>query len=338
MAMNKLRVLISDTHDPWFNLATEEWIFRDMDLSTHTLFLWRNKPTVVIGRSQNPWAECHLKNMERDRVLLARRQSGGGAVFQDLGNTNFTFLSSLKDYNKTANAEIIKSALTSFDINTSSQGRNDIVVGSKDPRKISGSAFRQTSDRAFHHGTLLINVDLTRMQLYLNPNKKKLQAKGIRSVRSRVANLIEYNPELKHEVLCPELINAFFNYHDNDCEIEVLNHDQLQNMPQLNDYYQQLKDWNWRFGRTLEFTHQFEERFNGGIVDVRLNVKNGIIDQAEIYSDSLFPDFIDQITQSLNGCRYMAEDVDKSLQNIDEQSDEIKPFQAEIHQWLVDCI
>src|SRR3989344_1073175 len=108
---------ISETHDPFFNLATEDWIFRDMNPNQHILFLWRNSPTVVIGRNQNPWAECHLNKMEENKVNLVRRQSGGGAVFQDLGNTNFTFLSSRKNYDKNRNFQIIINALKKFGIN-----------------------------------------------------------------------------------------------------------------------------------------------------------------------------------------------------------------------------
>src|SRR5690606_10463173 len=106
----KLRILKSAVTNPWFNLATEDWIFNTLNPDSHTLFLWRNSETVVIGRSQNPWVECKIDKMEADDVFLARRQSGGGAVFHDLGNTNFTFLSPNDDYDQAANFTIIINA------------------------------------------------------------------------------------------------------------------------------------------------------------------------------------------------------------------------------------
>ena len=188
-----LRILKSAVTNPWFNLATEDWLFHTLgdideadEPSTHTLFLWRNSETVVIGRAQNPWVECKVDKMAEDSVFLARRQSGGGAVFHDLGNTNFTFLSAKENYDQAANFTIIINALKSLGIDAELSGRNDMQVGT---RKISGSAFKHTSERSFHHGTLLVNANMQKLGDYLNPHPLKLKAKGIKSVRARVANL-----------------------------------------------------------------------------------------------------------------------------------------------------
>ena len=188
----KLRILKSAVTNPWFNLATEDWIFQALDANSHTLFLWRNSETVVIGRSQNPWVECKIDKMEADDVFLARRQSGGGAVFHDLGNTNFTFLSPKDSYDQEANFTIIINALKKLGIDAELSGRNDMQVGDK---KISGNAFKHAADRSFHHGTLLVNANMQKLGDYLNPHPLKLKAKGIKSVRARVANLVEFNEE-----------------------------------------------------------------------------------------------------------------------------------------------
>lgn len=301
MSSPKIRVLISNTFDPWFNLATEDWIFRDMDPQFHILFLWRNKDTVVIGRNQNPWAECHVSKMEEDGVKLARRQSGGGAVFHDLGNTNFTFLNSRQAYSKETNSRIIINALGRFGIKAYTSGRNDILV---DEKKISGAAYKENSDRAFHHGTLLINANLSRLGQYLNPNKKKLEAKGVSSVRARVANLVEFNPEVNHESLSQAIIQEFFAYYKTECPIEVLDHEYLKTIPELHQYYEQLSDWNWRFGKTPEFSHHLEERLSWGLIDLHLEVKNGYIQEAQLYSDALYPDLIENIKAKLKGIPY----------------------------------
>ncbi|STT52365.1 lipoate-protein ligase A [Klebsiella pneumoniae] len=193
--MSTLRLLLSDSYDPWFNLAVEECIFRQMPATQRVLFLWRNADTVVIGRAQNPWKECNTRRMEEDHVRLARRSSGGGAVFHDLGNTCFTFMAGKPEYDKTVSTAIVLTALNSLGVTAEASGRNDLVVKTDSgDRKVSGSAYRETMDRGFHHGTLLLNADLSRLANYLNPDQKKLQAKGITSVRGRVANLVELLP------------------------------------------------------------------------------------------------------------------------------------------------
>jgi len=229
----KIRILRTAVTNPWFNLATENWIFRDLDPEVFTLFLWRNENTVVIGNYQNPWVECKVDKMDRDEVFLARRQSGGGAVFHDLGNTNFTFLCARENYEEAANFKIITDAILSLGITAEKSGRNDIHV---DGRKISGSAFRHTQQRSFHHGTLLINADMSRLADYLNPNPLKLQAKGVKSVRSRVANLIEFNETLDHETVCQAIIRSFSDYHGQTVEVEWLDNDYLQQIDKHHTY------------------------------------------------------------------------------------------------------
>lgn len=172
--MSTLRLLISDSYDPWFNPAVEECIFRQMPATQRVLFLWRNADTVVIGRAQNPWKECNTRRMEEDNVRPARRSSGGGAVFHDLGNTCFTFMAGKPEYDKTISTSIVLNALNALGVSAEASGRNDLVVKTVEgDRKVSGSAYRETKDRGFHHGTLLLNADLSRPANYLNPDKKE---------------------------------------------------------------------------------------------------------------------------------------------------------------------
>src|SRR5699024_7638074 len=167
------------------------------------------------------WKECNTAKMARDNIKLARRSSGGGAVFQDLGNSCFTFMAGRPEYNKTVSTQIMLNALQLMGIQAAASGRNDLVITTADGvRKISGSAYRETADRGFHHGTLLIDADMTRLADYLNPDAKKLQAKGITSVRSRVANLNDYFPALDHEQFCQATITAFFDYYQQTADIE----------------------------------------------------------------------------------------------------------------------
>jgi len=322
---------ISETHDPFFNLATEDWIFRDMNPNQHILFLWRNSPTVVIGRNQNPWAECHLNKMEENKVNLVRRQSGGGAVFQDLGNTNFTFLSSRKNYDKNRNFQIIINALEKLGIKAEQTGRNDITVNDL---KISGSAFKENIDRAFHHGTLLINVNLSELAEYLTPSLKKLQAKGTTSVRARVANLTEFNKEISHENLAEAIIEEFFKTYNSEKKIEILNHESLKEIPQINNYYDQLKSHKWRFGETPQFQHQLNERFDWATLDLHLNTEAGKITKAKLFSDCLDTQLIEEIEKCLHNIDYHQDSVINQLNKLKENLPHAINQIQDVQNWL----
>lgn len=328
----KLRILKSAVTNPWFNLATEDWIFQALDPDSHTLFLWRNSETVVIGRSQNPWVECKIDKMEADQVFLARRQSGGGAVFHDLGNTNFTFLSPKDDYDQDANFTIIINALKKMGIDADLSGRNDMQVGDK---KISGSAFKHAPDRSFHHGTLLVNANMQKLGDYLNPHPLKLKAKGIKSVRARVANLTEFNEDINHETLSKAIIEAFCEYHGDTVPIEELDEASLTKQPTLNKYYQQMADWDWCFGKTPEFTHHIETRFDWGIIDLHLDVKHAVIAEVVIFSDALNVELIELLKETLTDIKYNKVDIKTKLDELGKAHVELASQIDNVSEWLL---
>ncbi|WP_114701322.1 lipoate--protein ligase [Psychrobacter proteolyticus] len=328
----KLRILKSAVTNPWFNLATEDWIFNTLNPDSHTLFLWRNSETVVIGRSQNPWVECKTDKMEADDVFLARRQSGGGAVFHDLGNTNFTFLSPSDAYDQEANFTVIINALKKLGIDATLSGRNDMQVGD---RKISGSAFRHAADRSFHHGTLLVNANMQKLGDYLNPHPLKLKAKGIKSVRARVANLVDFNETINHETLSDAIIEAFCEYHGESAQVEQLDEASLAKQPTLNAYYQQMADWDWRFGKTPEFTHHIETRFDWGMMDVHMDVKQAMITEVVIFSDALNVELIDLLKKTLTGVKYNKPEIKNKLDDLTKAQPELAAQISDFEQWLV---
>ena len=293
----KTKIFHSGTLDPWFNLAVEDWIFNDINPENQLLYLWRNSDTVVIGRYQNPWNECRLDVMEKEGVKLARRQSGGGAVYHDSKNLNFTFMSGLDDYSKERNFEIILESLLKLGIKAEVSGRNDILV---DGRKVSGSAFKLTKDRAFHHGTLLVDVDLNRLSRYLNPDTEKLRSKGIKSVKSRVTNLKAYNKGINTGVLGDAVEETFKEYFG-PCDREIPDFREIKNIPEIVRYYELMKSWEWLYQRSPDFNYKLKKRFDWGSIDINLDIKNAEIIDVVIFTDSLFPEMINMYIENLKG-------------------------------------
>lgn len=336
----KFKLLLSQSNDPWFNLATEDWLFQEMGDYDHILFVWRNCESVIIGRSQNPWLECNLERMQQNDVQLARRQSGGGAVFHDLGNLNFTFLSAKENYRRRDNFDILLTALKQLELEAEVSGRNDVVIkeDGEEGRKISGSAFRENTTRAFHHGTLLIETDLTKLQNYLNPNKKKLLAKGVQSVKSRVANLQEFKATLSFETVAESLFAAFREFHgvsETALRVEILRGEELAKIIGLNEYYQKMQSWEWLYGQTLHFTHRFEERLSWACIDVQLEVEGGMVQDARVYSDSLYPELITAIQSSLVGVKYHPAVISNRLHEVRVHYPVYEAEVMELEQWLL---
>lgn len=165
----------SDSLDPWYNLAVEE-ILLDTVRDGFILYLWQNRDTVVIGKNQNPWKECRVRMLEKDGGYLARRLSGGGAVFHDLGNLNFTFLMNRSDYDLEKQVNVILTAVRSLGIPAEKNGRNDLVING---RKFSGNAFCFRKNSAYHHGTILVSSSLEKMTKYLQVPEEKSDPKGL---------------------------------------------------------------------------------------------------------------------------------------------------------------
>lgn len=247
--------------------------------------------------------------MERDGVTLARRKSGGGCIYEDMGNAVFSFFHPIKSFKdsdyKTMNNELLVQALESLGIQSAeASGRNDIVIGN---RKISGSAYKINLGKAdgkgkksLHHGTMMLDVDLNSVEEYLNPSKKKLISKGVESVKSRVLNLSELKAGITYESWNEALIDQFMEKHnDRDVFIKFLSIDEVTKVDKIMEIYEQLNDWEWRFGRTPDFTHNIEHKFTWALIDMNLNVKNGLITNGQVYSDSLIPEFIDRMNEVL---------------------------------------
>ena len=333
--MSKLKVFLSDSFNPHLNLATEEWIFHNLDPATQILFLWRNEETVVIGRNQNPWSECNLVSMKEHKVHLARRTTGGGAVFHDLGNTNFTFLSPKESYLRENNIEIILRALRTFGIEGYASGRNDLLIDFPDgPRKFSGSAYREKKDRAFHHGTLLLHADLSRLGNYLTPNPKKLQSKGKESVRARVANLAELYAGIQHDKIVTALIESFESFYGAKAEIVFLTMTSLQLIPELKDQFENLSSFHWLYGHTLEFNQRMDEYLTLGFFDFQFKVEEALIKDLQIFTDCLYPMLVEDLTESLRGQTFAGETIRRVVGTLKYKYPDLALGLQELQDWL----
>jgi len=305
--ITNIRYIISKENDPYANLALEEYLLKNVGEQECILYLWQNEKTVVIGKNQNPWKECKFTELEKDGGKLARRLSGGGAVFHDLGNLNFTFLVRKENYDLEKQLEVILKAVNHLGIPAEKSGRNDITV---DGRKFSGNAFYSDGIHNYHHGTILVHVDMRMLSHYLNVAKDKLVSKGVDSVRSRVVNLQEYRPDLNIDTMKEELILAFgkvYGLHPQPLELELIND------KEIDKGVEKFSSWEWIFGRKIEFSDTFGRRFSWGNIELQFCVVAGIIKECAVYSDSLYTEYIEQISSHIIGKSFTADTMEEVL-------------------------
>ena len=204
--MSKLQVVISNQYNPFLNRAVEQYLTDNQKEDTVTMYLWKNQQTVVIGYNQNPYSECNVQLLLDEGGHLMRRGTGGGAVYHDLGNINFSFVADKALYDVHKQLSVIQDALLSYGLQTEISGRNDLTCQGK---KFSGNAFAKGQKNDLHHGTILIKTNGAMMQRYLIVDKAKLMKNGVRSVASRVINLSELVPDLTSENIKQPLIASF---------------------------------------------------------------------------------------------------------------------------------
>ncbi|PRP83521.1 lipoyltransferase and lipoate-protein ligase [Planoprotostelium fungivorum] len=329
-APQPVRVLLSKSTDPYLNLAIEDWLFHHGQYDKQTLYLWRNEPTVVIGRNQNPWKECDVKALERDSIHLVRRSSGGGAVYHDLGNSCFSFFSDKSSYDKNKNSLIICDALRHFNITASPNTRNDILVND---RKISGSAYRLSGKRCLHHGTLLISTHLHNLQKYLYVGNPYIKSAGVASVRSPVQNLSHYAPMLTHDLLMNAITKEFFHHYGHRCGVELLDEEEMKKIPQLSEAYENLRKWGWRFGETPSFEHKLQYTFLWGTVSIHLHSEEGRFKKVEASSEP--PEVLEGLSSLLEGKAYDRHGLSEAMEMMEDRGSTVTQRRREVEEWLV---
>ena len=294
--IDRIAIYESDGLDPYRNLAIEQHLLETVEGGCCLLYLWQNERTVVIGRNQNAWAECRTALLSDEGGRLARRLSGGGAVYHDVGNLNFTFLMKTEDYDLDRQLEVIETACAMLGVETERSGRNDLLAGG---RKFSGNAFYSHEGRSYHHGTLLVDTDAERMGRYLSPSKAKLESKGVQSVRSRVVNLKERNPAITVDALKTAMKAAFSEvYGLSAAPLAAIDEARVS---ELTAHY---ASDAWLYGRRIPFTFRCEQRFAWGGVELQMKVDCGIVQDARVYTDDMNHEAAARLSEAVKGCAF----------------------------------
>lgn len=312
-------VLISPSTDAYYNLALDEYLLNTLSEEDKILYFYVNRKAVIIGRNQNPWLECNLNQLNADGVQLVRRISGGGCVYHDEGNLNFSFMCHEKSYDEKEQTEIILNALRALGINAETTGRNDIAI---EGRKFSGNAYCRRQNIQQRHGTLLVNAELGIFDRYLSVPKKKLIAKGVKSVRSRVCNLSEYRKGLTSAELMQAIIDAYaLKYGDTEIyPVENANANEIERLKAKNE------SWEWKMGEAPQFDSVLENRFKWGTAQICLTIKNAVITDMRVYSDSLDNSLSQRMQDVLSGVRFEKEEMQKKLHSLEGEARDIAEY------------
>jgi len=301
--------------DPAVNLALEEFCVRNLDMSHDYLLFYINEPSVIIGKHQNTIEEINTQYIKDHGINVVRRISGGGAVYHDEGNLNFSFMtkhSQKSIHNFKLFTEPVIKTLQDLGLNAVLNGRNDITINEK---KISGNAQFTDTKSMFSHGTLLFNSDLDNVVKALNVKLDKIESKGIKSIKSRVGNIKDFiRQEMTINKFRKKLLDSIFKEYD--ClPIYELNDTQWEKVHELSE--SKYKTWEWNYGRSPEFNIQKINRFSFGQIDARIHVKDGIIEEINIYGDFLGHGDMTDIESRLRKVKYEKKYLSESLKNVD---------------------
>ncbi|KAI9513240.1 hypothetical protein F5148DRAFT_972105 [Russula earlei] len=305
----KHSIYVSQSSDPYFNLSFEDWLFKQKPIQEPLLLIYREKPCVVIGRNQNPWKEVNFRALRRADIPFIRRRSGGGTVYHDLGNTNFSIHLPRSSFNRHLTAQLVVRAVRSLTVDAWVNERNDVCVGpykmSLSVLHVSGSAYKIAKDRAYHHGTMLISSQLSTLGDTLGVSKESMITRGVASVRSPVKNLQEFNPAVTHDKFVRAMVQAFRQEYHVEETVQYVQAEDAINIPYIQDSMAELQDWDWAFGQTPEFTYSIGRTFGWGNVTAEIHSKRGVILSCKLTAESISDsESLEKLGGRLEGQRY----------------------------------
>ena len=302
--MNKTYYLETGSTDPAYNLAFEEYVHANRRIGNY-LILWQNKNAVIIGRNQNAEEEINAAFVKMHDIKVIRRNTGGGAVYHDMGNLNYSFITDAGDIAQRS-AQLftapVVGALRALGMDAEASGRNDILISG---RKVSGTAQHIIQGRILHHGTLLFESNPEMIAGALNPDPTKFQSKSVKSVRSRVGNIRSF-------LLSNMTLQAFWNYLKTALSADgivpaSLTDDELAEIQKLKA--EKYDTWDWNFGRSPKFQRKAKNRYAGGALEIHLSVADGQIQDIRIVGDFLSLTPIEPLEDALKGCAYREDAV-----------------------------
>lgn len=303
--------------DPYINLAIEEYVLNNFGEEDTYLLFYINEPSIIVGRNQNSIEEINTEYVEEKGIKVVRRLSGGGAVYHDEGNLNFSFIT--KDdgdsfHNFAKFTEPVVKALNSINVPAELIGRNDLLIKG---RKFSGNAQFSTRGRMFSHGTLMLDSNIEHIVSALNVNQEKIESKGIKSIRSRVANIVEFlDEEITMEDFKTLILKSIFEVDDvKDLPEFVLSETDWDNIDKISK--ERYQNWEWNYGKSPAYNTKASHKFPSGLLDVRLDVKKGIIENCTIFGDFFGLGDVSEIEQRIIGVRHEKEAVSEALKDLD---------------------
>lgn len=290
-----MKYLINNSTDPYFNLAFDEYCLENIPSEEPYFFLWRNRPAVIIGLNQNAYSEVNLDYLNSHGITLARRVTGGGAVYHDLQNMNYTIIG------RNPSPQPMVDALRSLGVPAELTGRNDIFV---EGRKVSGYARRVSHDQEIIHGTLMYDVDLDTLTHVLDTPDSKMQAKGIASVKSRVANLKEYLPQFKSLDELQAALQEILSAGDGQMPLSA---EQVAEVRRQAD--EKFSTWDFIYGHSHEADFRCKAKLSCGTVEADIRVDRGLIARLDFSGDFLFDTPAQELAAKMTGLRYAPAEV-----------------------------
>ena len=303
----------NNSTNPYFNLAAEEYILKEKN--DECFMLWRNEPCIVIGKNQNTLSEINIDYVKENNITVVRRLSGGGAVFHDLGNLNFTFIVNDKEDSFTNFKKFtqpIIEVLKGLNVHAEFSGRNDLTI---DGKKFSGNAQYNYKNRVLHHGTLLFSSNMSDMSGALKVKPIKFEGKGVKSVVSRVTNISEHLTTPISIIEFKDMIMDYIKSINNGKDLYEFTEKDLDIINKIkNDKY---STWDWNFGSSPKYSFTNQKKYVGGNVEFNLNVEKGIIREIRLFGDFFGKCDVSDIEKALTGVKHSENAISEALLKFD---------------------